>query len=129
MDTNSTLIEALSEQLGMTREAVTERLGAFEVIPFEYKGEITGYALLSGSEIHFWSKPEYRGHCGTRRELFDLFRRLLAKRHYLTTRIPIDTPPKDRTGERLGFTWAWRDDRFDYYILTDLPFRRRICKH
>ena len=118
------IIDSLAEQLGLSRSEVENRLGQFEVIPFLFKGEMTGAAILAGSEIHFVARPGFKGRCGTRRELFELFTNLFKKHDFLTTRIPRSTPPKDRTGERLGFTKSWSDDRFDYYIMTELPYAR-----
>ena len=115
----------LSEQLNLPEAEIESRLGALEIIPFEYNGTVTGCAVLAGCEIHFVAHPEHKGRCGTRKELFGLFSRLLDTHPYLTTRIPIETPKKDRTGERLGFTWTWHDGKFDYYVMTELPYARR----
>ncbi|MDR1613678.1 MAG: hypothetical protein LBT97_12980 [Planctomycetota bacterium] len=104
-------------------EAMTEAfLDRVEIVPFEHQGHVTGYLLLSGNEVHILPKKEFRGRACSRKGIRPVVDRLLAQRGYLTTRIPLDTPAKNRTGERLGFTWTWRDDRFDYYILARNPF-------
>lgn len=117
--------ELLRAELGLGDEEFESFYKNARVIPFEYQGEMTGMTVLVGNEIHFLALPGKRGHCGSRRELMWLFESLLQEFDFLTTRIPIDTPPKDRTGERLGFTYTWSDERFDYYLCTGLPFGRK----
>jgi hypothetical protein len=117
------LIDDLASQLCLSREEARERLKKCEVIPFFRNGKVTMYFVLLGNEIHIWSHPEFRGRCLLRHGFADFLRHLLDEYGFLTTRIPIDTPARDRTGERVGFKWTWRDDRFDYYILTQPPFR------
>lgn len=117
--------DLLRDELGFGAAEFDDFYKRAEIIPFEYNGEVTGVAVLFGNEIHFMAAPGKRGHCGSRRELMALFRSLLDRFDFLTTRIPISTPEKDRTGERLGFTYTWSDDRFDYYICTGLPYGRK----
>jgi hypothetical protein len=122
---HSILIDGLAKEWRASREEVLSMLGKFEVIPFEHNGEVTLYIVLAGNEVHLWSRPECRGRCLTRHKFADFSKRLLDERGYLTTRIPIGTPARDRTGERLGFTWTWRDERFDYYIKGNSEFLMR----
>lgn len=117
--------DVLRDELGFSGEDFARLYEKAKVIPFEYKGEVTGATVLMGNEIHFMAAPGKRGHCGTRKQLFALFNDLLDEHGFLTTRIPVSTPYKDRTGERLGFTYTWSDDRFDYYICTGLPYQRK----
>jgi hypothetical protein len=117
--------DVLRDELGFSGDDFARLYEQATVIPFEYNGEVTGATVLFGNEIHFMAAPGKQGRCGTRKELMALFKGLLDEHTFLTTRIPILTPYKDRTGERLGFTYTWSDDRFDYYICTDLPFGRK----
>lgn len=114
--------EELCRQLKIDESEAEALLGAFEVLPFEYKGEVIGAAVFAGTEAHFLVNPARKGRCGIRREINRLFKLMLDRNGYLTTRIPVGTPEKDRTGARLGFTWTWSDGVFDYYIATELPY-------
>lgn len=115
----------LLQNAGMSEAAAESFLDRVEIVPFEHQGNVTLFLLLSGNEVHILPRKEFLGRAGSRKSIRPVIDNLLAQRGYLTTRIPLDTPAKDRTGERLGFTWTWRDDRYDYYILTRNPFDQK----
>lgn len=119
------IVDELCSQLKMSRQQAETALGALEIIPFEHNGEVTGAAVLAGNEIHFVSRPSKRGRVGTRKDIHLFLTDLFKKYDFLTTRIPKDTPKRDRTGERMGFTPTWSDNTYDYYILTELPYVRK----
>lgn len=115
----------LRDELGFSGEDFARLYEMATVTPFEHNGEVTGAIVLMGNEIHCMAAPGKQGHCASRRSIIKLLAGLLDEHTFLTTRIPVTTSYKDRTGERLGFTYTWSDDRFDYYICTELPYQRK----
>jgi hypothetical protein len=79
-------------------------------------------ALLQGTEIHV----EFTG-AGrlTRRAAREFLGGLMRELGFLTTRVPRDDQVNARFVERMGFERTWEDDRFVYYMLTELPFSRK----
>lgn len=118
-------IEAhLRDNVKMSPDEIDDLLSRCEIREIEYQGAVTCALFVSGHEVHLLAHPNHVGHVGSRRLVRDTFRALLAEKDFVTTRIPIDTPMRDRTGERMGFTYTWSDERFDYYILTEVPYAR-----
>ena len=120
----SFVMEHLLRDVKLNGSEISELLQRCEVREIEYQGAVSCALFISGNEVHLVGNPEYRGRTGSRRLVRDTFASLLEEKDFVTTRIPIDTPPRDRTGERMGFTHTWSDQRFDYYILTEVPYAR-----
>lgn len=112
----------LREDVKLNDEEIADLVSRCEIRDVEFNGVVTCAILLAGNEIHLIADPRHRGHAGSRRLVRDTFRALLEEKVFLTTRIPVDTPRRDRTGERMGFEHTWSDGRFDYYILTEVPY-------
>lgn len=114
----------LRENVKMSEDEIADLMSRCEIREIEYQGAVTCALFISGNEVHLLAHPNHLGRAGSRRVIRDTIRALLAEKEFVTTRIPKDTPLRDRTGERMGFTHTWSDDRFDYYILTEVPYAR-----
>jgi len=118
------VLQHLRENVKMDDDDLDDILSRFEIRNIEYQGAVTCALFISGNEVHLVPDPAHLGRVGSRRLVRDVFAALLEEKSFITTRIPIDTPSRDRTGERMGFTHTWSDERFDYYILTEVPYAR-----
>lgn len=107
--------------------AIADYLGfepdGWEIVPIRVDGVYYGDVMLQGNEIHVAVAQDRRRRGWSRRVARQFFTRLLAERHFLTTRsVPGDsTEPFIR---RLGFVQTNEDDRYRYWWLDHLPFER-----
>lgn len=112
------------------REAL-ERLGLQEASLNGWKAEVAqragedvGLVLTKGCEIHFVIFDPLAHRAMSRKNTLKFLKPVFEEFGYVTTRVPI--AETDHTlRERLGFTFAWQDERFTYWTLTELPFQRR----
>lgn len=93
----------------------------WEFVPLRIHGEVRAMAALQGTEIHFAAAPGCRVIAKHRTREF--LKPLLDRRGYLTTRAVLGGAAHDFL-TRLGFAHTWRDEQFDHYMLTALPFGR-----
>ena len=105
----SFVMEHLLRDVKLNGSEISELLQRCEVREIEYQGAVTCALFISGNEVHLVGNQEYRGRTGSRRLVRDTFASLLEEKDFVTTRIPIDTHPRDSTGERMGFTHTWSD--------------------
>lgn len=98
----------------------------WELIPAFIDGKHAASVMIKGTEVHFGFVPEFRHTAALRRSVSnDLFRPLLARWGFLTTRVELGSRGKQRFVERVGFAPTWVDEQFQYYLLGDLPLARR----
>lgn len=83
-------------------------------------GEHRGTLARLGNEVHF---EVLKSPCITRRTVKETLGPLLQEHDFLTTKTLIIDTVSQRFVERLGFKIQWSDDRYRYYMLTELPFK------
>lgn len=77
--------------------------------------------LTNGSEMHI--APMDKGESLSRRNIHQFIVPMLEEFGYVTTRtLPDDTDYSWLV--RVGFKQTWKDERFVYWALTELPFQR-----
>lgn len=81
-----------------------------------------GGLLKKGCEVHCVVNPVFQCRAFRRNEVRAFVAPLLAETGYLATRILHDKPCDFVL--RVGFKKTWSDQRFDYFMLTQLPFER-----
>lgn len=120
------IVDMLVDETGMSRYDALQVLHDWDVLPGYVGGELVAAIAYHGTEVHFAIDKNYRGKTITRRRTREFIRPLLVDKEFLTTRIAIgDNGPK-RFIERIGFKRTWSDDKYDYFILTELPFERNV---
>lgn len=95
------------------------------VVPGFIDGQHAATAVVNGTEIHFALVPEFRHKAVLRQRTQEFIRPLLKQWGFLTTRVPLASRAKQRFVERVGFKQTWADEKFQYYLLGELPFARR----
>lgn len=94
-----------------------EAFGGWETHPY---GDGMGVALTKGTEFHFVPSEKFR----FKRSLMAAqMKPLLERFGFLTTRIQHGDTESQRINRLFGFTPTWADDKFQFSILTALPFK------
>lgn len=117
--------ELLQPLLDGTGELDSSVFDGWEVVPGYIDGEHAATALLKGTEIHFGIVPSFRRKAVLRERTREFLRPMFERLGFLTTRVLLDAHAKKMFVERVGFTPTWADEKFQYYLLGQLPFARR----
>lgn len=83
------------------------------------RGDYT--ALTRGCEAHV---QLHRPGAVTRRSIQEFITPILQEHGVVTTRVGVGDERSDRFVRRVGFEETWRDARFVYFALTEVPFMR-----
>jgi len=114
----------------MTREELlapinlpAEILDGWEPVPMVLAGKHAGTLIVKGMEVHFAliERPTGSVKKAVREMLAPVFDRF----GMLTTRVPRAMGKHKRFVERLGFKQTWKDNEFEYYLLSALPWERK----
>lgn len=99
----------------------------WEIFEHWQDGRLGGFSMLKGTEYHCQLDEGFRLRRGDMREFLAP---LLARRGFLTTRVPVGDEANERFNRAFGFERTWSDERFHYFLMTELPFGRRgkICQ-
>lgn len=100
-------------------EALRAVMDEWEILPYVQDGELVGAACMKGTEFHCMTLPTFK----LRREEMREFATPLFERHgVLTTRIQLDDVANRRFNRLFGFVETWRDEKFRYFEMAELPF-------
>jgi hypothetical protein len=91
----------------------------WEVFEHQQEGHLAGFSMLKGTEYHCQLDAGFRLR---RKYMRNFLAPLLARRGHLTTRVPIGDTANERFNKAFGFERTWSDERFHYFLLTELPF-------
>jgi len=92
---------------------------------FEYRAR--ALVVVNGPEIHVFVAPEWRGRTVNRKACADVFGPIFKRFGYVTTRTAIDEDPgRVDFIKRLGFKPTWSDGAFQFYMMTQLPFMKKV---
>lgn len=103
-------------------DMLVQILGQWEVLPYEQDGELAGAAMMNGSEFHCITLPTFRLR---RRPMRQFLEPLFKRCGMLTTRVHHNDVANQRFNAAFGFAKTWSDDKFHYYVMTELPFGER----
>jgi hypothetical protein len=96
----------------------------WEIHTLTRDGQVSGYAMVKGTEIHFKVVDGFEHKVIRKNVTRNFLRPLFDRFDLLTTRVPHDDSKSRRFIERLGFRETWGDDSYNYFMLTALPFER-----
>lgn len=106
--------------------AAARALPDWEVLEYRPSGALEGFAILKGTEIHC----HFFAGMALRRQSMRAFLGPLLQRHgHLTTRVEHSDTANQRLNKACGFAPTWSDARYQYSILTELPFGKgAVCR-
>jgi hypothetical protein len=103
--------------------ASPESLNGWEISTAQRAGHDVAFVITRHAEIHFVSIVGKRAM--SRRNIVEFVQPLLDKFGYAMTRVPLaETDHKLR--EALGFMPTWRDDDYQYFALSALPYQKGL---
>lgn len=115
----------IQEESGLSRYDILNALHDWEAVPGYIDGVQVAAILKKGTEVHFAIDKQHRGKTINRRRTREFLQPLLNEEGFLTTKLLHDRKGQQRFIERIGFKKTWSDDRFNYFMLTELPFERK----
>lgn len=126
----NTVTEVVREHLresGVSDAQITAGLAQWALLPVHARGGALAAVLLQrGCELHVVLPPEKRGKgIITRAGVRAALQPVLEQYGYVTTRIVKGDGSQRLFIDRLGFKPTWSDERYTYFILTQLPFGKR----
>ena len=111
------ITQSLMDELQISEEEATLRLSDWEIIPVPSGDHVVGHLARQGNEIHSALFPKYRGKAAS--SVVRLYRRLLSKLFFLTTKVPLNDQAGITISERVGFREVRRDDQFIYFWMDE----------
>lgn len=121
METREELLAPLCAEAG---GVPIETFADWDVVPYYLDGAVACTAIVKGTEIHFYVRPEARKKLILRSRTQEFLRPLMNVLGFLTTRVLHENKEAQRFVERIGFEKTWADNQFQFYILERLPFSR-----
>lgn len=119
------VLQDMQEELGISTYDLANALHDWEAVPGYIDGVQVAAIIKKGTEVHFAISHEHRGKTINRRRAREFLAPLLEEMGYLTTKLLHKYKGQQRFIERIGFKKTWSDDRFNYFMLTELPFERK----
>lgn len=119
------VLQDMQEELGVSTYDLANALHEWEAVPGHIDGVQVAAIIKKGTEVHFAIDHEYRGKTINRRRVREFLAPLLDEMGYLTTKLLHKYKGQQRFIERIGFKKTWSDERFNYFMLTELPFERK----
>src|SRR5208282_2835383 len=116
------MLEHLEKVTDLPKEDLYHIMKEWTFVPYVYGGRIAGTAIMSGTEVHFVMKDEFKIRAFQRHSARQFFEKLMRGKEYLTTRVPVSEEKELRFCTRLGFVETWRDENFVYLMMTTIPF-------
>ena len=116
------------EELLRPITSLAEEVKAFnswEAVPGFIDGVHVCTALLKGTEIHFAIVAGHRLKTVLRTRTREFLEPLFERYGFLTTRVLHGRALEQRFVQRMGFESTWSDEKFEYYLLAELPFSRK----
>lgn len=115
----------------MTREELlapfdpAEDYAGWDLAPLMVAGQHIGTLLVKGMEVHFGLLPGETPKACVRRPVREMLAPAFSRFDMLTTRVPHGMQAEKRFVQRVGFQPSWRDDNFEYFVLSELPWERK----
>ncbi len=119
------VLRDIEEDTGLSRYDIVNALHDWESIPGYVDGVLVASIIKKGTEVHFAISKECRGKTINRQRTREFLRPLFEEEGFLTTKLLPDHKGPQRFIERIGFKKTWSDGRFNYFMLTELPFERK----
>lgn len=106
----------------MSEQDVCTVASNWEVFPC-FQGEVLGgVALMRGTEFHCIVLPHFKL---KRKQMREFLRPLFERHGMLTTKLKHADKANERFNRAFGFKRTWSDNKFHYFMMTELPFGER----
>lgn len=102
------------------------RLNGWETMDYLERGEHVATGIHKGAELHVIVDQAWRGRALSRRRVREFLQPLFERHGYVSTRVAHERVEQQAFVERIGFKKTWEDAMFRYYMLTALPFERKV---
>lgn len=110
----------------LTSEQLEKALDGWTVYPFIQKRKLVGAACIKGSEFHCMTEPGFRLN---RKEMREWLKPHFERFGFLTTRVEKTDTANQRFNALFGFERTWSDERYHFYMMTELPFgKEQTCQ-
>lgn len=119
------VLRDMQEELGLSTYDLANALHDWEAVPGYVDGVQVAAIIKNGTEVHFAIDSEYRGKIINRQRIREFLGPLLEDLGFLTTKLLHKYKGQQRFIERIGFKKTWSDDRFNYFMLSEMPFERK----
>lgn len=123
-----TPVSFLSSLFGVDEEDALALVKDWDVTEATRNGESVAIVMVSGTEIHFAIYPGKEKKALSRANIRAYLAPILDKYGMATTRVPV-SETNHKLREHLGFHWTWSDGVYNYFALTELPYRKeKLCQ-
>lgn len=107
------------------REVLESQVAGWELHPYLDGDKTTAVKMIKGTEFHLVSTKEFKLNRKLARESLEPH---MQQYGFLTTRVLREDKANQRFNRLFGFKPTWADDKFQYFILTELPFGDKSCQ-
>jgi hypothetical protein len=108
-----------------SREELESRVSGWELHPYIDSDALTAVMMVKGTEFHLVSTDGFKLNRKLARNSLEPH---MQQYGFLTTRVLRDDKANQRFNRLFGFKPTWADDKFQYFILTELPFGDKSCQ-
>lgn len=119
------VLDDIQEDTGLSRYDIMNALHDWDAIPGCIDGVQVAAIIKKGTEVHFAIEKAYRKKTICRHRAREFLAPLMEEYGYITTKLLHKYKGQQRFIERIGFKKTWSDDRFNYFMLSELPFERK----
>jgi hypothetical protein len=119
------IVASIRQGLPLAKQDVLKYLEDWELIPVEADGQHAATVIAKGTEIHIAVVEGYKPKSSQRRAIHGFLKPLFDRYEFLTTRVHHHRLAQKRFVQRVGFKPTWKDENFEYYMLTSMPFERK----
>jgi hypothetical protein len=119
------IISSIRQGSNLAKQDIVNYLKDWDVIPVEADGQHAATVIAKGTELHIAVADGYKPKSSQRRAIHGFLKPLFDHHGFLTTRIPHHRLAQKRFVQRVGFKPTWKDENFEYYMLTSMPFERK----
>jgi len=120
------IVQAVRKGTSLGSTEIRSYFAEWTAIPIFIDDVHAASAVIKGTEIHFAICEDWKPKACYRGRIKEFFADLLKEKSYLTTRVPHGRVKQKAFVQRLGFKPTWSDDKVDYFMLSTVPFERKI---
>jgi hypothetical protein len=113
------VLSELRKSIDGSDDELLSMIDGWELHPHMDGDELSGVKMVKGTEFHFVSGDNFRFN---RKALRETLKPHIERSGFLTTRLQHGDKANERFNKLFGFQKTWADDKFQYFILTELPF-------
>jgi hypothetical protein len=119
------VVASIRQGLHLAKQDILKSLEDWDVIPVQADGQHAATVVAKGTEIHIAVVEGYKPKSSQRGVIRGFLKPLFDQHEFLTTRVPHHRLAQKKFVQRVGFKPTWKDENFEYYMLTSMPFERK----